>query len=120
MAKKLISGLLIFVWTISLFLRPPGARADYWPEQVLDRDGDGLADTVETGGWRNAAGGPFATNPLDPDTDDDGLTDGEEKFFDTNPINRSSPGVRAEYQPDLKTREYFHGSNNAEPNVKPL
>src|SRR5215510_14573854 len=115
MAKKIISGIILFTWLALYFLHPVPGRADYWQELVIDRDGDGLPDSVESVGWWDAAGGPFKTGPLDPDSDDDGLTDGEEKFFDTNPINKSSPGPYVEYQSDLKTREYFHATNNAEP-----
>jgi hypothetical protein len=67
MGKKFVSGILIFVWTISLFLHPTTAQADYWQELAVDRDGDGLPDSVEEAGWRNGAGGPFFTNSLDPD-----------------------------------------------------
>jgi Mg-chelatase subunit ChlD len=43
-----------------------------------DTDGDGLADTAETNGWRDGAGRTFVTDPANADTDGDGLTDGEE------------------------------------------
>jgi hypothetical protein len=43
-----------------------------------DADGDGVPDRVETGGWRTLSGKVFVTDPRDPDSDDDGLTDGEE------------------------------------------
>jgi len=42
----------------------------------LDDDGDGLPDLVETGtGFYNNTG-DYGTDPLDPDTDDDGVCDG--------------------------------------------
>ncbi len=42
-----------------------------------DRDLDGL---VDSGMWGNGAG-PGETDPLDPDTDDGGVTDGQELFY---------------------------------------
>jgi hypothetical protein len=71
-----------------------------------DHDYDGLTDAVETSGWWNA-GGFFVTDPLDPDSDDDGLTDGKEKLYDTNPLDDHSPGIYVEYEDHLKTRQYF-------------
>jgi uncharacterized repeat protein (TIGR02543 family) len=71
-----------------------------------DRDYDGLADDVEESGWENVAGF-FVTDPFDADSDDDGLTDGGEKLFDTNPLDDTSPGIYVEYSDDLKTRKYF-------------
>ncbi|MGA1193458.1 MAG: OmpA family protein [Kiritimatiellia bacterium] len=45
----------------------------------LDSDGDGITDTQETG---------IGTNPYDPDTDKDGLSDGEEYLtYKTDPLN---------------------------------
>jgi len=45
----------------------------------LDSDGDGLYDTEED---------EYRTDPYDPDTDDDGLSDGEEvKRYQTDPTN---------------------------------
>lgn len=43
-----------------------------------DGDGDGIPDRTETAGWRTQGGGLYITLPNNPDTDDDGLTDGEE------------------------------------------
>ena len=51
-----------------------------------DDDGDGLADSLELGL-------PESTDPLDPDTDDDGLLDGEEvNTHSTDPIEADSDG----------------------------
>jgi len=71
-----------------------------------DRDYDGLTDDVETSGWVNAAGF-FMTDPHDPDSDDDGLSDGEEKLYDSSPLDDHSPGIYVEYEDHLKTRQYF-------------
>jgi len=70
-----------------------------------DRDYDGLTDYVETSGWWNAAGF-FTTDPLDPDSDNDGLADGQEKLYDTAPLDGHSPGIYVEYESHLKTRQY--------------
>lgn len=43
-----------------------------------DSDGDLLGDKVEVLGWTTQHGGPYLTRPLEPDTDSDGLTDGDE------------------------------------------
>ena len=51
---------------------------------LIDRDGDGLTDAVETG---------LGTNPIDPDSDDDGLSDGAEvNTHGTNPLVADSDG----------------------------
>ncbi|NWG10083.1 MAG: transglutaminase domain-containing protein, partial [Nitrososphaerales archaeon] len=74
-----------------------------------DIDGDGIPNDVETVGWCNAKG-CFTTDPLDPDSDDDGLTDGEEHLFDSIPVGPDgprSPGIYVIYENDLKTKEYF-------------
>jgi hypothetical protein len=80
-----------------------------------DSDSDGLSDEVEENGWENGAG-LFITNPLDRDSDDDGLTDGQEQLFDTSPLGDTSPGIYGVYDNGLKTGKYFtwqrhgHGS----------
>jgi hypothetical protein len=99
----------------TLLTQPAQVQAqEDWRSFSPDVDGDGLLNVVEDGGWTNAAGGPFVTDYLDADSDDDGLTDGQEKLYDTDPLDDRSPGVYVEYQNDLQTREYFpwrrHGS----------
>ncbi|RME45907.1 MAG: hypothetical protein D6796_09710, partial [Caldilineae bacterium] len=71
-----------------------------------------MPNQVEVNGWCNNAG-CFTTNPLDPDTDDDGLSDGEEKLHETDPTNPWDPGAYVEYQSNFQTREYYHPTNNA-------
>jgi hypothetical protein len=77
------------------------------PFPSLDWDQDGIDNSLETAGWYNLAGGPYQTNPNQPDSDGDGLTDGEEKLFNTNPIDPTSPGIAVKYDSAFKTREYF-------------
>ena len=43
-----------------------------------DSDDDDLDDKAETSGWLSTRGAVYRTDPMDPDTDRDGLTDGEE------------------------------------------
>ena len=93
----------------STFLVQP---AQVHAQQVLrdlseDADGDGLPNAIEEDGWHNAAGGPFVTDYLDSDSDNDGLSDGEEKLFDTDPLNDHSPGIYVEYQNHFQTKKYY-------------
>lgn len=71
-----------------------------------DADGDGLLNTTETNGWNNSAG-YFITDPTRSDTDNDGLLDGQEKLFNTNPLNQYIPGLHAVYNNAFQTKEYF-------------
>jgi hypothetical protein len=62
-------------------IAPPSVEAPVTPP---DSDGDGLIDTEEV-----AAG----TNPIEADTDHDGLNDYEElKVWRTNPLNPDTDG----------------------------
>ncbi|NCD35160.1 MAG: lamin tail domain-containing protein, partial [Spartobacteria bacterium] len=62
--------------------------SDLWnSEIVLDTDGDGLTDSEEYSG--SVANG-VQSNPLDPDTDNDGLEDGFEADHGLNPANSDS------------------------------
>ncbi len=45
---------------------------------IVDTDADGLADSVETNTGAFVAPDDTGTDPLDPDADNDGLSDGEE------------------------------------------
>lgn len=45
---------------------------------IRDSDGDGLTDLSELYGWHTVAGATYTTNPYSPDTDGDGLSDGDE------------------------------------------
>ena len=87
------------------FILPAPAAAQEWPGFSADVDGDGLPNVVEEDGWFNESGGPYVTDPLDADTDDDGLPDGKEKLYDTDPGDGRSPGIFVEYEEDLQTRE---------------
>ena len=51
------------------------------PFPSLDRDQDGIDNSLETTGWYNLTGGPYQTNPNLTDSDGDGLTDAEEKLL---------------------------------------
>jgi hypothetical protein len=66
-----------------------GRRPDYQfavtiEEFPVDSDGDGLLDSEEDA---------IGTDPLDPDTDDDGLTDGDEvNVYGTDPLDADTDG----------------------------
>ncbi|MDD5371456.1 MAG: transglutaminase domain-containing protein, partial [Anaerolineaceae bacterium] len=77
----------------------------------LDLDQDGIANSLETSGWYNLAGGPYLTDPNKADSDGDGLTDAEEKLFNTNPKDAASPGIAVKYDSAFKTREYYSTSD---------
>jgi len=49
----------------------------------------------------------FVTNPWDNDPDGDGLDDGEEKLYGSDPNDPNSPGIYVEYTNDLLTGKYF-------------
>lgn len=58
---------------------------------IHDRDGDGLADDVETNTGVFQSPGDTGTDPDNPDTDGDGLSDGKEvNTLGTNPLLRDS------------------------------
>ncbi len=45
---------------------------------ALDTDGDGITDRMELAGWQTRTGIEYQTDPRSPDSDGDGLLDGEE------------------------------------------
>jgi hypothetical protein len=101
--------MLVVVMVTSTFLIQPAevqAQGD-WRDLSADVDGDGLPNQVEDNGWYNATGGPYSTDYLDTDSDDDGLSDGKEKLYDTNPLDDRSPGIFVDYQSDLQTSQYL-------------
>jgi PKD repeat protein len=105
----LLCLLSVVVLVVSTFLTQPApvsAQQD-WHHFSADVDGDGLPNEVEDNGWYNGSGGPYVTDYLDADSDDDGLTDGQEKLYDTDPFNDHSPGIYAEYQDQFKTKQYY-------------
>ncbi|MFP4381145.1 MAG: toxin TcdB middle/N-terminal domain-containing protein [Candidatus Sumerlaeia bacterium] len=60
---------------------------------LADSDGDGLSNVEEDStGWSNGSGGPWFTDSLMKDTDRDGLDDFQEKASDTNPFNPDTDG----------------------------
>jgi len=56
----------------------PAAPVDPAPQGRPDRDGDGLYDDDETN--------VYGTNPDVSDTDGDGSSDGDEVYYDTDPL----------------------------------
>jgi len=92
---------------LTFLTQPAQAYAQDWRDLSADVDGDGLPNAVEQNGWYNASGGPYQTDDMDNDSDDDGLTDGQEKLFDTDPFDDHSPGMYVEYQEDFQTKQYY-------------
>jgi hypothetical protein len=104
--SKIILRIPVIFVMFTLLIPVPSALAGP-PLPSPDIDGDGLPNELETDGWYNLAGGPFVTDPFDFDSDDDGLADGEEKLFNTHPLDTTSPGIYVRYQNEFMTREYF-------------
>ena len=65
-------------------------NAQDWPSLSLDVDGDGLDSKTEENGWYNAAGGPFVTDYLDPDSDNDTVPDWVEAGCTSQPTDNST------------------------------
>ncbi len=105
-SNRIISVLIILAVLISLFSPVLPARAD---DRFLspDSDNDGIPNQLETNGWFNMVGGEWKTDPNNADSDNDGLTDGEEKLFNTRPLDSHSPGIAVRYNTSFKTRQYF-------------
>ncbi len=111
--RKLFSLIFALVITSALvFGQASAAFAQDWQMLAVDLDRDGLLNDQETAGWFNRVGGPFFTDPFDPDTDNDGLTDGEEKLFDSHPLSSSSPGIYVRYDDSYLTKEYFSATDS--------
>lgn len=86
-----------------------------------DSDRDGIPDQVEVSGWRTQAGTVYRTSPDNPDTDGDGLTDGEEA---SKPIkDAKSEGVYSGYsnprRPDTD-KDGLGDADEADSSVNPL
>jgi hypothetical protein len=86
-----------------------GSRPDcpHDADAVIDTDADGVTDAEETGGWQVSHGGStytYDSDPLEPDTDLDGLPDLLERFLGLNPRARDTDadGLEdyEEYDPD--------------------
>ncbi len=114
MVKKAFVSVLILLSLIgSLWFLPSRVLAQDWSDLSADLDRDGLLDEMERAGWYNQAGGPFITSDLDPDSDDDGLTDGDEKLYDTDPLDADDPGIYVRYQDSYRVKQYFSVTDNA-------
>ena len=108
MNKRLTTLSIVVLWVLSSFFTSVSPIfAQDWSDLSSDLDGDGLLDELETDGWYSEAGGRFFTDPQDADSDDDGLTDGEEKLYGTHPQDDESPGIYVRYEDAFYTKEYF-------------
>ncbi len=113
MKRQIASVSIVVCLLASLLLQTLPAFAQGWQPLSPDIDGDGLPNDMETAGWYNAAGGPFHTDPLKADSDNDGLSDGEEMVYGTDPLDPHSPGIYVRYQNSHKTKEYFRVADPA-------
>ena len=110
MKKRSISILIICGILISLLVSASPVMAEDTFSSP-DSDGDGISDAMETAGWYIYSYGPYRTDPFNADSDSDGLTDGEEKLFNTGPLDDKSPGIGVKYDPGFQTIEYFSESD---------
>lgn len=78
-----------------------GLDSDSTPQPTIpaDSDGDGLPDEIEQAGWLTQDGSEYRTDPSKADTDDDGLTDGDEAGAPVT--NADSENVYADYSNPL-------------------
>jgi len=70
-----------------------GAGPNLWCHTAVDADSDGLPNGVETNDGSYSGAGDTGTNPNNPDTDTDGITDGEEALG-TGGVNLWAMGAR--------------------------
>jgi methionine sulfoxide reductase heme-binding subunit len=84
-----ISFFLIFFMIILggvHFVKSEEKKLDYKKETVVDSDLDGLTDLGEKE--------IFKTDPINPDTDGDGILDGAEIVGESNPLDNASPSAK--------------------------
>lgn len=117
-AKKYVMLLLSIVMSLMILLTllafaSVSAFAQDPDDISPDIDGDGLLNDLEESGWYNNAGGPFSTDAYDADSDNDGLSDGEEQLYGTNPLDAWSPGLYVRYQDSFRTKQYFSTTDSA-------
>ena len=112
MKRLLIPITIILSLVLSLFGPPRTVQANsLLPFSDLDQDG--ILNTMEVSGWYNLTGILYQTNPEQADSDGDGLTDGEEKLFNTDPTDLESPGISAKYDNAYQTFEYYNTTDPA-------
>jgi transglutaminase-like putative cysteine protease len=112
MKRSLFPILIILSLVLSLSGTHLSVQAS-GPFPLLDLDQDGIPNQVELAGWYNLAGGPFHTDPNMADTDRDGLTDSQEKLYNTDPTDPKSPGIAVQYASSFKTLEYYNTKDPA-------
>ena len=112
MSRSILFRVMTLCLILTLLIPVFPALADS-PVSSPDADGDGLPNEMETNGWYNLVGGPFYTSPYDMDSDNDSLTDSEEKLFNTNPLDDKSPGIFVKYENSFMTKEYFNATDPA-------
>lgn len=77
----------------------------------VDRDGDRLADSVETDTGEYQSPDDTGTDPSNPDSDNDGLLDGDEVLGSSAGLNLPAMGVNPLKQNILLEIDWFNDSN---------
>ncbi|NDA27021.1 MAG: hypothetical protein EBZ05_09390, partial [Verrucomicrobia bacterium] len=78
----------------------------------IDRDADGLTDSLETNTGTYVSASNTGTDPLDDDTDNDGLKDGEEVFSrGSNPLLADTDGDGLNDNVETKTGTFVSGTD---------
>ncbi|WP_455393219.1 Ig-like domain-containing protein [[Eubacterium] cellulosolvens] len=111
-------------WNFSTVQRPPDFDGDQIPDiwewshgldanesdSRLDPDSDGLENIDEYND------GIKSTDPHDPDTDDDGMSDYFERLYSLNPLLANDSGQDADGDGLTNLEEFERGSNPLDPN----
>lgn len=88
---KNISFIIVVLINVLIFsCNPVGGTGS---GQIVDTDSDGIADSYETNTGTYVNEYSTGTNPNDPDTDDDGIEDGEEIWLGTDGY-KSNPTLK--------------------------
>lgn len=82
----------VFIFNFN-FAKAEEKKVDYGNGVITDSDLDGLTDEGEKQ--------IYATEPKNPDTDQDGILDGTEVINGTDPLDNSSPSIAETYSANL-------------------
>src|SRR5665647_635328 len=82
---KFIAALSLIFLAVFYFSQAAEKEVDYKGAEIIDSDLDGLTNEGETQIYK--------TDPMDPDTDGDGVLDGAEILSRTDPLDNTSPRV---------------------------
>lgn len=111
--KRLLTPIVIILGLVFSLLGPINTVHANSLYPFPDLDQDGISNTLEENGWYNLSGILYQTDPSNADSDLDGLNDGEEKLFNTDPTDLESPGISVKYDSAYKTFEYYSTTDPA-------